>query len=505
MSKDTNLEKDIEDCHNAALSDFATTYIDPSTGFTVFTELLHLQRGKCCGNKCRHCPYGWMNVKSDKQSKELQNGKTTQPWQQRQEEVSVLLGTNSAEESRLAIENRIQQIKALSSLQTGQEASRNGLLAGSSATADSPSSPNKTIPAAASVSCRSLSTTSSSSSPTNDKKTATKSSATTPATTAAASTTTGGRNGGRKTRKNVPYTRSGDAGTSQLLTGERRVKSDLVFDAMGTVDELCSITGIVHSMLLLILLPLQQQNEQQDEAHLESSSSMDNKEDQDNEDEDQVDLNEWLLEIMSRLFDIGSHIANPQRRKRRVRRTDENSDHTADDDDIHVNGVGGGFDPAHIQQLEDWIDIMTEQLPVLHSFILPTSGATLATSHLHQARCVCRRAERTVVQLMIHQSQKSTASCRSITTTKDNYDNEDDDDDDDADDEASFYYVYDDRAVQYLNRLSDFYFTAARWIHYNRAAALGQDGEQEEILYRRPFRGAKQRNRTTQKDSSKKY
>lgn len=26
-------------------------------GFMVFTEAYHLQRGYCCGNGCRHCPY----------------------------------------------------------------------------------------------------------------------------------------------------------------------------------------------------------------------------------------------------------------------------------------------------------------------------------------------------------------------------------------------------------------------------------------------------------------
>jgi hypothetical protein len=27
-------------------------------GFMVFTEAWHTQRGYCCGNGCRHCPYG---------------------------------------------------------------------------------------------------------------------------------------------------------------------------------------------------------------------------------------------------------------------------------------------------------------------------------------------------------------------------------------------------------------------------------------------------------------
>uniref|UniRef100_A0A673TZI7 Uncharacterized protein n=1 Tax=Suricata suricatta TaxID=37032 RepID=A0A673TZI7_SURSU len=38
-------------------------YIDPATGYTVLTQLAHLQRGKCCGCACRHCPYGQVNVK----------------------------------------------------------------------------------------------------------------------------------------------------------------------------------------------------------------------------------------------------------------------------------------------------------------------------------------------------------------------------------------------------------------------------------------------------------
>jgi hypothetical protein len=28
----------------------------------VFTEAYHLRRGRCCGSRCRHCPYGHVNV-----------------------------------------------------------------------------------------------------------------------------------------------------------------------------------------------------------------------------------------------------------------------------------------------------------------------------------------------------------------------------------------------------------------------------------------------------------
>jgi hypothetical protein len=33
-------------------------YIDPQTGYSVFTAHSHLTRGFCCGNACRHCPFG---------------------------------------------------------------------------------------------------------------------------------------------------------------------------------------------------------------------------------------------------------------------------------------------------------------------------------------------------------------------------------------------------------------------------------------------------------------
>ena len=34
-------------------------------GFMVFTAKYHLKRGICCGNKCKHCPYDFVNVKKD--------------------------------------------------------------------------------------------------------------------------------------------------------------------------------------------------------------------------------------------------------------------------------------------------------------------------------------------------------------------------------------------------------------------------------------------------------
>jgi hypothetical protein len=44
--------------HEAACARGEKTYLDPDTGYVVFTRVGHLARGKCCGSGCRHCPYG---------------------------------------------------------------------------------------------------------------------------------------------------------------------------------------------------------------------------------------------------------------------------------------------------------------------------------------------------------------------------------------------------------------------------------------------------------------
>lgn len=63
---------DVEDCvttnfstlHESACIAGDLIYIDPDSGYTVFTELAHKKRGYCCGSGCRHCPYNHENVKN---------------------------------------------------------------------------------------------------------------------------------------------------------------------------------------------------------------------------------------------------------------------------------------------------------------------------------------------------------------------------------------------------------------------------------------------------------
>lgn len=81
--------------------------------------------------------------------------------------------------------------------------------------------------------------------------------------------------------------------------------------------------------------------------------------------------------------------------------------------------------PEDVAVLEREIDRLTEKLPVLKNFILP--GASLQGASAHVARCVCRRAERLVVFL--------------------------------SDQEEIDPWV-----VRYLNRLSDYLFTLARFL-----------------------------------------
>jgi ATP-binding cassette subfamily B (MDR/TAP) protein 1 len=57
---------DMEDfyaLHQQACNQGERTYIDPATGYAVFTRVAHEQRGACCGSGCRHCPYHHENLR----------------------------------------------------------------------------------------------------------------------------------------------------------------------------------------------------------------------------------------------------------------------------------------------------------------------------------------------------------------------------------------------------------------------------------------------------------
>jgi ATP-binding cassette subfamily B (MDR/TAP) protein 1 len=74
MDATATLEQQIEDLHRIACINRETSYKDPATGYSVLTAHFLKERRVCCGNRCRHCPYGHANVKDeDKRQNRIQN------------------------------------------------------------------------------------------------------------------------------------------------------------------------------------------------------------------------------------------------------------------------------------------------------------------------------------------------------------------------------------------------------------------------------------------------
>jgi len=118
-------------------------------------------------------------------------------------------------------------------------------------------------------------------------------------------------------------------------------------------------------------------------------------------------LDNMLSRIQNDLFDLGADLATPMPAKGK------------DDNEYALRMV-----PEQSSRLERELDQLNADLEPLTSFVLP--GGSPPAAYLHQARTVCRRAERLCVALM----------------------------ESDAVNPA---------ALIYLNRLSDFLFVAARW------------------------------------------
>jgi len=458
---------DIEDfhvCHEESMNRAEGTYIDPATGFMVFTELTHMKRGKCCGNRCRHCPYGFEKVRppgghrSWRTRRANPDAPPPPPVKIPGAPVSKLRSGDIETAQRMVREIFQRAGKLDDSVNVGKIAITNRRKLNKTAPVGESDDDDLSSTSSSSSSSSSYSSSSSSSASTKEsndssirnkkpttitvieavKDTVSSSASTTAvsfqsnssaATTSSATTTSSNDQNSDRNRpipttattttptKNVPYTRSGDQGTSQLGTGERRSKTDDAFEAMGTVDELCSFVGVAHSQLL---------NSRRAKPTSRNSKSTNRKTNFYGE------LPLRLLDVMSRLFDVGSHVAKP---------TPPSESGTKEGAQATVfisNGIGDGFDADHVDDLEEWINEMTEDLPELTSFILPTGAP--ASASLHVARTVCRRAERRLVPLVVD------------------------------------HKTCDPNAMRYLNRLSDFFFVAARWVNYKEG--------QEEIEYR---------------------
>ncbi len=177
-------------------------------------------------------------------------------------------------------------------------------------------------------------------------------------------------------RINRVYTRTGDSGETSLVGGPRIAKDAIRIQSYGTVDELNAVLGLART------------------ANRETPGASD---------EDRACLDALLMRLQNELFNLGSDLATlPQDRHPKQPVIEE----------------------RHTAFLEKTIDEMNEGLPELRSFVLPGGG--WVSAFLHQARTVCRRAERLVTTL--------------------------------ARQEAVGPHV-----LVYLNRLSDLLFVLGRW------------------------------------------
>lgn len=120
---------------------------------------------------------------------------------------------------------------------------------------------------------------------------------------------------------------------------------------------------------------------------------------------------EYLLRIQHQLFNLGADLATPL--------------------NAPTNYVVR-MEAAIVEWVEASIDLLDKDLPKLSYFILP--GGSLAAAQLHVARTICRRAERIVTLL--------------------------------AEQEPVGEWV-----LPYINRLSDFLFTLARWENWQAGIA----------------------------------
>lgn len=141
------------------------------------------------------------------------------------------------------------------------------------------------------------------------------------------------------------YTKTGDKGTTQLLSVGRVPKNHLRLQVYGDIDELNSVVGVARAAGL------------------------------------SAPLDEWLLAIQNTLFVLSSEIAVPK----------------PDEINMPIPKVAATDTAA----LEHMIDELDRSLAPLKTFILP--GGAAGAAQLHIARTVCRRAERGMQTL--HQSE----------------------------------------------------------------------------------------------------
>jgi cob(I)alamin adenosyltransferase len=143
-------------------------------------------------------------------------------------------------------------------------------------------------------------------------------------------------------RINRVYTKVGDSGTTGLGDGSRITKTDPRLAAYADVDELNSVIGVALAVGSLT-----------------------------------EEIHRVLRSVQNDLFDVGADLCTPV--------VDPANPDQPTYTPLRITN-------AYLAKIEQWCDDFTERLPKLTSFILP--GGTPGAAFLHQARTVCRRAER---------------------------------------------------------------------------------------------------------------
>ena len=148
------------------------------------------------------------------------------------------------------------------------------------------------------------------------------------------------------------YTRTGDAGDTGLGDGSRIKKTHPRVEAIGTVDELNSLIGLLIEGLA-------------QEESLSSSVA-------------------FLSSSQHRLFDLGGELSMPGQH--------DGSQEEKEEQEPYVI-----LTPSHVADIEVNLDALNQHLEPLVNFIMPGGSELIARCHL--ARAVCRRAERRVIAL----------------------------------------------------------------------------------------------------------
>jgi diphthamide synthase (EF-2-diphthine--ammonia ligase) len=104
------LNAEIDRLHLAACNAGRDTYIDPASGYQVLTSKTLLKQGTCCGNSCRHCPYGHINVSDPNLVKQSFSAPALMNWSGKDESIDVLFWSGG-KDSLLALQHLLAEKK----------------------------------------------------------------------------------------------------------------------------------------------------------------------------------------------------------------------------------------------------------------------------------------------------------------------------------------------------------------------------------------------------------